>query len=369
MSASAIKDHKPAVLARFLLLLLLLAPLAHAQGWLLGGIDDVPEPQPESVVALLLVANQARASVGLPPLTQDEGLARAARQHAAELAQRGLLDHASPTPGRETVAARLARAGVPYTSHGENLAMVPAGLDLAPTTVSGWLSSPPHRANLLDPSFDRVGFGTAVDARGGRYVVQVLAAVPWAPGNWSVWQGVEEVRELSLEVEAISPISALFEVAGAHHPRSLSTGRQRLSLPVPLTGAVDLRIGLLTSPPSGYTVDEQGRVDELGRWQPGSAPRRGARVVASAWGHRVTIGAHLDIEIVGHAPGLELLVANEHLPGARVADGRISAFLPWPASGLIELALAEGSADGRLLLRHAFRLRRTADGIVWEVTP
>lgn len=365
--ADAPWNRKRAALAW--ILLLFLTSWVHAQGWSLPGIDDVLEPDPDGVAALLSASNQARATAGLPLLSEDAGLARAARQHAAELAQRGLLDHGSPTPGRETVAARLARAGVPYTSHGENLAFVPAGMELAATTVDGWMGSPPHRANLLDASFDRVGFGTAVDALGSRYVVQVLAAVGWAPQSWSVLQGAEDERRLLLEVDLSTPMSLLFEVAGVRHAQFLGVGRQALSLPAPLQGPLDLRIGVLSTPPSGYTIDEQGRLDSEGRWTPGTAPRRHLRLIGAAFELRTITGVHLELEMNRPAPGLELLVGGQHLPGARTAEGRITAFLPWPEDGAIDLALAEGRAGGQLLLRHAFVLRRTPGGIVWEARP
>jgi uncharacterized protein YkwD len=32
---------------------------------------------------------------------------------------------------------------------------------LAPSVVQRWLASPPHRALLLSPSFDRIGIGVA----------------------------------------------------------------------------------------------------------------------------------------------------------------------------------------------------------------
>src|SRR5205809_4918263 len=40
----------------------------------------------------------------------------------------------------------------------ENLA---AGFSDNQSTINGWMASPPHRENLLDPSFSEVGFGYA----------------------------------------------------------------------------------------------------------------------------------------------------------------------------------------------------------------
>jgi len=47
------------------------------------------------------------------------------------------------------------------------------GPESAQTAVQGWLSSPPHRRNLLDPEVRDVGVGYAVD-RDNRRVYRVL---------------------------------------------------------------------------------------------------------------------------------------------------------------------------------------------------
>jgi uncharacterized protein YkwD len=46
-------------------------------------------------------------------------------------------------------------AGVPYVHLAENLA---TGYDSAASTINGWMASPDHKANILDPKFTDVGF-------------------------------------------------------------------------------------------------------------------------------------------------------------------------------------------------------------------
>ena len=59
---------------------------------------------------------------------------------------------------------------------GENIA---AGFDSTGATCRGWMNSPGHRANILRPSFTRVGAGYASgESEYGRYYVQVFADVP-----------------------------------------------------------------------------------------------------------------------------------------------------------------------------------------------
>lgn len=128
---------------------------------------------------LLLETNAARRAHEVPPLRPSPSLAAAAQGHAAEMAHLGYFSHASPTPGRETLAARLAMAGEPAVRAAENLALFSARDDLARAVVRGWLDSPSHRQALLESGFTHVGFGAAVAPTGEVYVVQAFAWKPW----------------------------------------------------------------------------------------------------------------------------------------------------------------------------------------------
>jgi uncharacterized protein YkwD len=115
---------------------------------------------------LLGMANQARAQAGAPPLHLDEGLTTAARAHADVMAQQQQLSH--QFDGEPSLPHRLAAASALHLDRaGENVA-----LDFTPEQAHEHLmQSPPHRENLLDPSYDVAGFG--VIRSGDRlYVVQ-----------------------------------------------------------------------------------------------------------------------------------------------------------------------------------------------------
>jgi len=349
---------------------LLLAGAAAAAGWLLPGVDDVAEPRPDLVAALHLAADAARAAAGLAPTAWDEGLARAARQHAAELAGRGLLDHGSPTPGRGTVADRMARAGSPYTTHGENLAFVPAEFDAVRSTVEGWLGSPPHRANLLEPTFDRVGFGTARDARGGVYVVQVLAGAPWAPTSWSA--EATEVRQVRLAfgLRVERPTSVLVEVGGTAHRFELAAGAQRLEVAVATDGPWPVRIGVASGTPGRFALDEAGTVAVAGSWRPEpGAPRRLLRVAGAEAARERLERVAVRLELPSAPRGVALLVDGVHRPDATAEAGRLAALLDLPDGASAWLALAEPDAAGRLRLRHGVTLARVGDALRWTARP
>lgn len=132
---------------------LLIAPMAWAQGAV----------QPEAA-QILSLANQARAQQGLRPLRWDPALAEAARRHCLMMAQEGPIAHRYG--GEPDLTARAALAGAHFDLIEENVAFAanPAAIH------SGWMNSPPHRANLLNPQVDRVGIAV-VASRDGLYAV------------------------------------------------------------------------------------------------------------------------------------------------------------------------------------------------------
>jgi uncharacterized protein YkwD len=128
---------------------------------------------------LLVAANRARAAAGLRPLAPDAALNRAAMAYAAELATRGVLDHTSTMPGRETMTRRIEAAGGTWRQAGENLARLggPAA-DAGPHIVDLWLVSPAHRTNLLERVYTHAGSGAARGARGDWVAVQLYVLPP-----------------------------------------------------------------------------------------------------------------------------------------------------------------------------------------------
>jgi uncharacterized protein YkwD len=101
--------------------------------------------------------NAERARYHLPPLRSSPRLARVASRHSADQLRHGRLSHAT---GRGTpFAVRLARV-TRARKVGETIAWMSRSRQVgAARFVRLWLSSPRHRAQLLDPSFRRVGVG------------------------------------------------------------------------------------------------------------------------------------------------------------------------------------------------------------------
>ncbi len=112
--------------------------------------------------AILCLLNRERAARGLVPLRRNEKLATAANGHSRDMVRRRYFAHTSP--GRVTFARRIERtryASGAAKKLGENLAWG-MGDPAAPSAiVRGWMQSPEHRANVLDPAFRSIGIGIA----------------------------------------------------------------------------------------------------------------------------------------------------------------------------------------------------------------
>lgn len=122
---------------------------------------------------LYSLLQRERASHGLPLLARDSALNVVARTHALEMFRLRYVSHYSPLSG--SPADRLTARGIPYAVMGENVAYAPSA-DLA---HQGFLRSRSHRANLLDPRFERVGIG-ALELSGihGVLFVEVFLEAP-----------------------------------------------------------------------------------------------------------------------------------------------------------------------------------------------
>lgn len=102
----------------------------------------------------------AQTFVASPPLSWSATLATAAEAHSRAMANHNFFDHKDldgHTPGD-----RAELAGYIGQQIGENIA---AGHDSASNVVEGWLASPGHCANLMNPAFRELGAAYAVDPK------------------------------------------------------------------------------------------------------------------------------------------------------------------------------------------------------------
>lgn len=114
------------------------------------------------------LVNEIRTREGLASLTTTSALSAAAGRRAEELVS--CYAHERPD-GTECFTA-LDEFGVSYRTAGENIA---AGYPTPEAVVTGWMNSPGHRANILNPDFKAIGVGH-VSGQGsyGSYWVQLF---------------------------------------------------------------------------------------------------------------------------------------------------------------------------------------------------
>lgn len=106
--------------------------------------------------SLIKETNDERSSADLQPLTQNSSLTKAAQAKADDMVKRDYWAHETPD-GKEPWAF-IDKTGYIYYKSAENLAY---GFNTSSATVAGWMNSPQHRANILDPALADVGFGIA----------------------------------------------------------------------------------------------------------------------------------------------------------------------------------------------------------------
>lgn len=109
---------------------------------------------------MLTEVNRQREANGLALLRMDIKLRKVARDHSEDMLQRGYFSHY--TPDGLSPFDRMNAASIEYTYAGENLALAPSPR----LAMQGLMNSPGHRANILNPNFNKIGIG-AID--GGIY--------------------------------------------------------------------------------------------------------------------------------------------------------------------------------------------------------
>jgi uncharacterized protein YkwD len=104
--------------------------------------------------------NRLRGEHGLLPLLWREDLAAVAREHSRAMVEDGFMGHVDPQGRRPADRVRAAQIG--YERVGENVATNKGTEDPPRAAVEGWMTSPGHRRQILDPDFVETGVGIAV---------------------------------------------------------------------------------------------------------------------------------------------------------------------------------------------------------------
>jgi Cysteine-rich secretory protein family len=142
------------------------------------------------VISIHNQVNQQRKLNKVVPLLLSESVCEVALQWAERVSHFPELTHVDPETKSE-VGTRLTQHGISWTVCGENLAQSP------PTQcVAGWMKSPKHRENLLNPQFTTEGLG--VYTSGLKMICcQVLL---------SGWHGINTESKTYTQIASQTPI-------------------------------------------------------------------------------------------------------------------------------------------------------------------
>ncbi|MBL1084010.1 CAP domain-containing protein [Streptomyces actinomycinicus] len=105
---------------------------------------------------IVQLVNAERAKAQCRPLTVNPELTKAAQAHSADMSAHRNMSHTGSdgsSPGD-----RITGAGYTWSSYGENVAY---GYTTAEQVMDAWMSSPGHRANILNCGFKEIGVGLA----------------------------------------------------------------------------------------------------------------------------------------------------------------------------------------------------------------
>jgi uncharacterized protein YkwD len=147
----------------------IVAPLVAVIAVALASAACAPPGSPGSSATgdMVQAVNQDRGAAGLGGLAWDDQLGQLAQGHANDLAASGSLWHSD-------LGGMLAMPWMgAWSSLGENLAQAGPGAN-AWGIEDMWMASAPHRANILNGGFDRIGVGVTIDGAGRVWMVALF---------------------------------------------------------------------------------------------------------------------------------------------------------------------------------------------------
>jgi len=118
---------------------------------------------------ILHYVNVQRARAGLDTLKWNSALDKMAKVQSVEMAAERKMAHELPGAPYPTLKDRARYAHYDYRRLAENIAY---GYPNARIVVDGWMQSPVHRANILNPHYRKVGISVRARPDGSRVYVE-----------------------------------------------------------------------------------------------------------------------------------------------------------------------------------------------------
>ena len=160
-----------------------------------------------SINNLLADTNSARAANGVGSLSINNQLDAAAQAQANDMAARNYWSHY--TPQGQPPWIWVDAQNYSYQALGQNLA---AGFNNEQATVDGWLASPEHRTNMLNPVYTDVGFASASNpnytSAGGGPMTIVVAFYGEPTPSYTTPQAISTTPTASTPASTTTPTSS-----------------------------------------------------------------------------------------------------------------------------------------------------------------
>ena len=129
---------------------------------------------------IIVLVNDERQQFDLSTLSEDPLLTSLAREHSISMVENNFFGH-ERYPGERPLGYNQS----PGTIRGENLAKIPTRQvipgpylslqEVCEWAVSGWMDSPGHRANILEPRYTKTGVGVSFsDGWDYLYITQIF---------------------------------------------------------------------------------------------------------------------------------------------------------------------------------------------------
>ena len=169
----------------FIFLQVGLSILGYAKPGILGITGNIDQKK------MIELTNQERSKKGLPSVSENEALNKAAALKAQNMIDENYWAHFAPSG--KTPWDFILGSGYKFTYAGENLAK---NFQESDDVVSAWMTSPTHRDNLLNPKYQDIGIAVVDGVLNGQrttLIVQMFGTVQGITSQAQVNTGGDQI--------------------------------------------------------------------------------------------------------------------------------------------------------------------------------
>lgn len=205
---------------------------------------------------LVDATNSQRAAFSANALSLNSKLNSAAQAKANDMATRNYWSH--NTPDGNPPWYFITNAGYSYSRAGENLAYGFTEVNGTSGVIAGWMNSPSHKENLINPAFTEVGFGVANAAmyqgHSEETIVVTMYATPYAAKTAPTPTPTPKPAPTEVKPQVTPSPTTTTAAASPEGHEVIITITDENNKPAPF-----IKVTLHSFPQVGYT-DENGKV-------------------------------------------------------------------------------------------------------------